>query len=105
MTRYRSRIDHGVNQIEQAAVINIVMVANSRMGRITARPGTPAARIPVISPSDDIAVLRDDLRRAEEYGVDLSMLRAGLQITPLQRLEDNDAALEFFASITVIPAR
>lgn len=48
-----------------------------------------------------LAELREDLRRAAAYGVDLSLIRAGLDLTPLERVRRNDEALEFFASVTL----
>jgi hypothetical protein len=37
-----------------------------------------------------------DLRRAEAFGVDLTLLDSMLQLTPEQRLIRNDEAIEFF---------
>lgn len=51
----------------------------------------------------EIAALREDLRQAADYGVDLSLIRASLDKTPLQRLRENDEALAFFDGITVAP--
>lgn len=53
------------------------------------------------SSAPSLATLRDDLREAAAFGVDLSMIRATLRKTPLQRVRENDEALEFFGSFTV----
>src|ERR1035438_699980 len=52
--RYRSPIDHGVNHNDAAAVTSIATNPTSRIGGAALRPGTPAARIAVISPSADM---------------------------------------------------
>lgn len=44
----------------------------------------------------------DDLRAAEAYGVDLSLLRASLRETPLARVRSNDAALAFFSGVSLV---
>lgn len=68
---------------------------------------TPADGGVVASPlpatEEEIAVLREDLRQAVAYGVDLSLLRASLDKTPLQRIRENDEALAFFDGITLTP--
>lgn len=60
---------------------------------------TPAA---ILSPAR-VEELKEDLRRAAEYGVDLSLIRVGLDLTPLERVRRNDEALEFFDSVTIEP--
>src|SRR5579864_893365 len=47
-------MDHGVTHSEAAAAIHIATNPKNRIGGATRRPGTPAARIAVISPSLDI---------------------------------------------------
>jgi transcriptional regulator with XRE-family HTH domain len=44
-----------------------------------------------------------DLREAEAYGVDISLLRAGLRETAAERIRSNDDALAFFAGVSLIP--
>jgi hypothetical protein len=51
----------------------------------------------------EVAALRADLHRAAVYGVDLSLIRASLDKTPVQRLRENDEAIAFFGCITVTP--
>ncbi len=46
--------------------------------------------------------LDEDLARAEEYGIDLSLLREFQGLTQLERVLTNDDALEFFDGMTVI---
>src|SRR5579883_3412731 len=47
-------MDHGVSQRDDAAVTSMATKPTARMGGATLRPGTPAARIAVISPSADM---------------------------------------------------
>lgn len=56
---------------------------------------------PVPATEAEIAALREDLRQAVAYGVDLSLIRASLDKTPLQRIRENDEALAFFDSVTL----
>jgi hypothetical protein len=42
---------------------------------------------------------RDALRRAEEFGVDLSLLRELLALTPTERLERHQRALELVLEV------
>lgn len=64
-----------------------------------------AAAVPAPSPLSPAVLeeLREDLRRAAAYGVDLSLIRAGLDLTPLERVQRNDEALAFFSSVTLEP--
>src|SRR5262245_37607701 len=54
VTRMPSRIDHGVSHSDAAAVIRNPKKAQVRIGHATLRAETPAARIAVISPSEDM---------------------------------------------------
>jgi transcriptional regulator with XRE-family HTH domain len=64
-----------------------------------------ASATSALSPSrlsaTQIAALRDDLRRAAEYGVDIARLREGLAVTPREHAERNDEALAFFRGVSV----
>lgn len=66
------------------------------------RAQAAASPAPSLSPAV-VEELREDLRRAAEYGVDISLIRAGLDLTPLEHVRRNDEALEFFGSVTLEP--
>ena len=51
----------------------------------------------------ELREMKGDLARAEEYGIDLSLLRASRSMTQLERVRTNDEALALFDAITVIP--
>lgn len=83
-------------------MLEAVEVAVHTVARPEHPAGAPSPSHPPLSPAVE-AELREDLRRAREYGVDISLIRAGLDLTPLEHVRRNDEALEFFGSITLEP--
>lgn len=81
--------------VHMLAVVGVALEPAARQ-----ESGVPDDERRAISPGQ-IAALREDLRQAAAYGVDLSLIRAGLDLTPLERVQRNDEALAFFESITV----
>src|ERR1700737_1703363 len=81
-------------------MLEVVEVAVHTVARPEHAVGAPSPS--PLSPAV-VAELREDLRRAGEYGVDISLIRAGLELPPLEHVRRNDEALEFFGSITLEP--
>lgn len=88
-------------------------VSATTLGRMLAQVGMTLAARHMPEPAQPAGALErlasraaeyaDDLRRAAEFGIDLSLLQASLELTPLERIRANDEALAFFAAVRVTP--
>jgi hypothetical protein len=67
-------------------------------GPSTVQPATTA-----MLSETEVAALRKDIEDARAYGVDISLIRAGLRLTPEERLRSNDEMIEFFRGVRVTP--
>lgn len=101
-TRLWSEVERGERpHVSFATLVRMLALVDVSLGRVA---GSAQAEHPVRPLSAaEVAALREDIRQAVAYGVDLTRIREGLDLSPLEHAQRNDEALAFFASVTVTP--
>ena len=100
-TRLWSEVERGERpNVSFATVSRMLASVGVRLHLEEERPSDEPMAIPEICGPEQY---EEDLREAEAYGVDISLLRAGLRETATERIRSNDDALTFFAGVSLIP--
>ena len=103
-TRLWSETERGERaNVSFGTLVNMLAVVGVVLEPAVLEESKASERIQTPLTPDRIEAIREDLRQAAAYGVDLSLIRAGLDRTPLERVQRNDEALAFFSSVTVEP--
>lgn len=101
-TRLWSEVERGLRpNVSFTTLVRMceVMGVTVGLGAVNVQPPRATKRL---SPAQ-IEALRQDLRRAAAYGVDIARIQEGIILTPREHAERNDEALAFFRGVKLTP--
>lgn len=100
-TRLWSEVERGTRpNVSFSTMVTMCTVVDVALD-VSSVPARPAPPRPATLSATQVAALRDDLRQAVAYGVDIARIQADLTVTPREQAERNDEALAFFRGVTV----
>lgn len=101
-TRLWSEVERGERpNVSFGTLLHLLQVVGVALEAATLVEPNKASAVRRPLSAEQVEALCDDLRQAAAFGVDLSLVRAGMDMTPVERVQRNDEALSFFDSITV----